>query len=290
MVGEGHGGCTIWVTVECVRYLCARKALGLQICVQRERSMLSRSEIVGDRVSRLGGSDLGAVLGGAAAGMDGVDVVSGTLKSRVILWATLRSTRPFNNVIYDPSTMIRGLRIAQAANNTKWTACRTFSLTTSPLEKALPPRRKIFEDEITEAFLKGSGPGGQKINKTSSAVQLRHLPTGIVVKCQETRSREQNRKMARQELGERLDQMEKGDRSRLAIKAERARGKKASADKKKKRKYRKLEEGKEGNETTETTGEEGAVLEGLDEGLESSAASEKPPNGQARDGSSRQNG
>ncbi|KAK6436534.1 hypothetical protein LTR95_007275 [Oleoguttula sp. CCFEE 5521] len=113
------------------------------------------------------------------------------------------------------------------------------------LEKALPPRRKITEDEISEVFLKGSGPGGQKINKTSSAVQLKHLPTGIVVKCQETRSREQNRKFARQILGEKLDEIEKGGESRTAIKAERARSKKASADKKTRRKYKKLAEGKE---------------------------------------------
>ncbi|ONH65492.1 Peptide chain release factor 1 [Cyberlindnera fabianii] len=46
----------------------------------------------------------------------------------------------------------------------------------------MPPRPKIIEDEITEVFLKGgSGPGGQKINKCNSKVQLKHLPTGIVV-------------------------------------------------------------------------------------------------------------
>lgn len=110
--------------------------------------------------------------------------------------------------------------------------------------KALPPRRLVDETEITEVFLKGSGPGGQKINKTSSAVQLKHIPTGVVVKCQETRSRDQNRKLARQILGERLDEIEKGNESRTAIKAERARSKKASAAKKSARKYRKLAEEK----------------------------------------------
>jgi protein subunit release factor B len=102
----------------------------------------------------------------------------------------------------------------------------------------------IDENEITESFLKGSGPGGQKINKTSSAVQLKHGPTGIVVKCQETRSREQNRKLARQILGERLDELEKGDESRTAIKTKRAQTKKASAAKKSRRKYKKLEDEK----------------------------------------------
>lgn len=121
---------------------------------------------------------------------------------------------------------------------------RSFATTWPTREKALPPRRVINENEITESFLKGSGPGGQKINKTSSAVQLKHGPTGIVVKCQETRSRDQNRKLARQILGERLDELEKGDQSRTAIKAERAKTKKASAAKKSRRKYKQLDDEK----------------------------------------------
>lgn len=118
---------------------------------------------------------------------------------------------------------------------------RCFSTQPSLLEKPLPPRPKIIETEIEEAFLKGSGPGGQKINKTSSAVQIKHLPSGIVVKSQETRSRPQNRKLARQILAEKLDQLEKGDESRTAIKSERATKKKASASKKTRRKYKKLD-------------------------------------------------
>ncbi|KAI7350389.1 hypothetical protein KC320_g5508 [Hortaea werneckii] len=129
---------------------------------------------------------------------------------------------------------------------------RTFTGTTRQHDKALPPRPKIPDTEIEEKFLKGTGPGGQKINKTSCAVQLRHLPTGIVVKSQETRSREQNRKFARNILAERLDSLEKGDRSRSAIKADRAKSKKASAAKKSRRKYRKLEEEKVGSQDVAT--------------------------------------
>jgi peptide chain release factor len=126
-------------------------------------------------------------------------------------------------------------------------ACITRHFQTAPrlLEKAFPPRRIVDENEISESFLKGTGPGGQKINKTSSAVQLKHLPTGIVVKCQGTRSREQNRKDARRLLSEKLEEMEKGKDSRTAIKAERARTKKASAVKKARRKYKKLAEEKD---------------------------------------------
>lgn len=121
---------------------------------------------------------------------------------------------------------------------------RNFTLTPVTLAKPLPPRLVIPESDVEESFLKGSGPGGQKINKTSSAVQLKHLPTGLVVKSQETRSRSQNRKIARRVLGERLEEMQLGDRSRTALKADVARRKKASKDKKAKRKYRKLEEAK----------------------------------------------
>ncbi|TGZ84152.1 hypothetical protein EX30DRAFT_338711 [Ascodesmis nigricans] len=109
----------------------------------------------------------------------------------------------------------------------------------------MPPRPKVNESEILEKFLHGSGPGGQKINKTSSAVQLKHLPTGIVVKSQATRSRTQNRKIARRLLAERLELMEKGGESRKAKVAEKKKKKKNSADKKKRRKYRKLQEEKD---------------------------------------------
>lgn len=63
----------------------------------------------------------------------------------------------------------------------------------------------IFDDDLSEKFILGSGAGGQKINKTSSCVWIKHLPTGIIVKCQEARSREMNRYFARARLCEKLD-------------------------------------------------------------------------------------
>ena len=85
-------------------------------------------------------------------------------------------------------------------------------------------------------------------NKTSSAVQLKHLPSGIVVKSQATRSRSQNRKIARRLLSEKLEVIEKGDQSRTAIKAEAVKKKKASKDKKSRRKYRALEAQRNGED------------------------------------------
>lgn len=63
----------------------------------------------------------------------------------------------------------------------------------------------IHEDELIEKFILGSGSGGQKINKTSSCVWLKHEPTGLTVKCQKERSRELNRYQARLRLCEKLD-------------------------------------------------------------------------------------
>ena len=61
---------------------------------------------------------------------------------------------------------------------------------------------EIFEEDLEEKFLLGSGKGGQKINKTASCIYLKHLPTGLEVKCQQERSRELNRYLARKQLCE----------------------------------------------------------------------------------------
>ncbi|KAF3311158.1 hypothetical protein TWF173_008609 [Orbilia oligospora] len=119
----------------------------------------------------------------------------------------------------------------------------------------MPPRPKVDENDIEEKFLKGRRPENQ-VNKTSSAVQLRHIPTGIVVKSQETRSREQNRKIARQLLASKLEDIEKGEQSRNNVINEVKKKKKASKRKKSLRKYRKLEEVKAGTAGQITAGDD----------------------------------
>jgi protein subunit release factor B len=66
-------------------------------------------------------------------------------------------------------------------------------------------RLHIAREDLEESFLRGSGHGGQKVNKTSSTVRLRHLPTGIEVRCQEERSLAQNRAIARSLLCDKLE-------------------------------------------------------------------------------------
>jgi protein subunit release factor B len=60
-------------------------------------------------------------------------------------------------------------------------------------------------EDVEERFVRGSGPGGQKINKTSSTVWLRHRPTGIEVRCQAERSQAANRELAWAELCAKLE-------------------------------------------------------------------------------------
>ncbi len=63
----------------------------------------------------------------------------------------------------------------------------------------------VLPGDVEERFVRGSGPGGQKINKTSSTVCLRHAPTGVEVRCQRERSQVANREAAWGELCERLE-------------------------------------------------------------------------------------
>jgi peptide chain release factor len=71
----------------------------------------------------------------------------------------------------------------------------------------------ITEAELLEKFVRGSGSGGQKINKTSNCVFLKHLPSGVCIKCQMDRSRELNRFLARRELCEQLEMIRDGKAS-----------------------------------------------------------------------------
>ncbi|OIW29669.1 hypothetical protein CONLIGDRAFT_338992 [Coniochaeta ligniaria NRRL 30616] len=146
--------------------------------------------------------------------------------------------------------MLRALGLGvpfQRSNGFLGAATAAFSTSPFASLKQMPARPKPPpEEDIEEYFIHGSGPGGQKINKTASAVQLKHIPTGIVVKSQATRSREQNRKIARELLAAKLDILANGEQSRTAIVGSFKKKRADSAAKKARRKYRKLEEEKAG--------------------------------------------
>ncbi len=89
--------------------------------------------------------------------------------------------------------------------------------------EALMRRAGIVEADLREQFVLGSGSGGQKINKTSSAVRLTHVPTGLQVKVQDHRFREDNRWLARRALAQRILEIRDGERSERQQAAEKIR-------------------------------------------------------------------
>lgn len=94
----------------------------------------------------------------------------------------------------------------------------SFPLELSPhlIQKAL--KLGIKDSDITEQFIVGGGKGGQKINKTSSCVLLKHLPTGIIVRCQKHREQSKNRLSAYKLLILKIDEKVMGAESEKAKK------------------------------------------------------------------------
>lgn len=96
----------------------------------------------------------------------------------------------------------------------------------------------IKEEDIIERFVRSSGKGGQKVNKSSSCVYLKHIPTGIEVKCMTNRSQSVNRFFARRKLIERIEEsLGVENKEILRIKRRKAKSKKRAQ-----RKYNKERE------------------------------------------------
>jgi protein subunit release factor B len=94
----------------------------------------------------------------------------------------------------------------------------------------------IREEDIEESFVRSSGRGGQHVNKTSTCVYLKHLSTGIEVKCQEERSQALNRYRARVILASKIEQLVKGKESEEIQRIEKIRRQKRKRSKRAKEK------------------------------------------------------
>ena len=88
---------------------------------------------------------------------------------------------------------------------------RLKSMSQDPLADQMR-KLEISEAELEESFARSSGPGGQNVNKVSTAVTLRHLPSGISVTVQDSRSQALNRKLARQRLVDAIENAREGER------------------------------------------------------------------------------
>ncbi len=92
---------------------------------------------------------------------------------------------------------------------------RTFSVSPEK-EKILHEKMEslgIKATDIIERFVRSQGHGGQKVNKTSTCVYLKHIPTGIEVKCQKERSQSLNRFLARRILINKIESVILGKQS-----------------------------------------------------------------------------
>lgn len=94
----------------------------------------------------------------------------------------------------------------------------------------------ILEKDVAEKFIRSSGKGGQKVNKTATCVYLKHIPTGIEVKCMKDRSQSINRFLARRELIEKIAELS-GEATAKSIKEEKLKKQKTKRKKKAKDKY-----------------------------------------------------
>lgn len=106
-----------------------------------------------------------------------------------------------------------------------------------PKMKTVPASVTMNENDLEEQFCRGSGPGGQSINKSMNRVRLVHKPTGIAVAVQDSRDLTSNRKIARKTLKDKIDYMVNGDESKLGKRILKKQRRKSKAKHRSNKKY-----------------------------------------------------
>ena len=98
------------------------------------------------------------------------------------------------------------------------------------------PSASLPEEELRESFARSAGPGGQHVNKVSTAVTLTHLPTGISVTVSDSRSQSMNRRIARERLSDKIKERREARRLQSRAEASKARRRNAKRSTSEKRK------------------------------------------------------
>ncbi len=90
----------------------------------------------------------------------------------------------------------------------KYNRVQTSFVTVAIMNQEEKSEFKLDKSEVTKSYIRSQGPGGQHVNRTESCVQLTHIPTGIQVKCQDTRDQRKNEVIAWERLSEKLKLIE----------------------------------------------------------------------------------
>jgi protein subunit release factor B len=130
------------------------------------------------------------------------------------------------------------MNTTEAGSVSRLNLLHTSSLILHPLGMVHAPLR---DEDLRESFARSSGPGGQHVNKVSTAVTLTHLPSGLSVTVSDSRSQTMNRKIARERLAAKLEERIHAKKLKALAEASKARRRKARRSPAEKRK---LVEGK----------------------------------------------
>lgn len=90
----------------------------------------------------------------------------------------------------------------------KYNRTQTSTITVAVIDPDKKFEYKLNRNDVTKKYIRSSGPGGQHVNRTESCCQLTHIPTGIQIKCMDTRDQKKNEELAWLRLEEKLKSIE----------------------------------------------------------------------------------
>lgn len=147
------------------------------------------------------------------------ETIRAYLRRREISFTESSTERTITLLVYDEDTPFERIagshRIQRIPPNDSRGRRHTSTASIAVLATNIPDSPTLVDADLRADFFRAAGPGGQHRNKTDSAVRLTHLPTGLVVTCAQSRSQYRNLQRARENLVERLTQLDRSRQSDL---------------------------------------------------------------------------